>query len=84
MGTLKIQKSQIMILVLNQCSVIAVFPIVWFAMDQKTALTGESLYLIRCQIGKSGQGACLFRRPSSVDHQALLLATASGVFIVSN
>ena len=37
-------KSQIAILVLNQCSISAVFPIVRFAGDQKTALTGESLY----------------------------------------
>ena len=42
--TLKTQKSQIAILVLNQCSISAVFPIVRFAGDQKTALTGESLY----------------------------------------
>ena len=42
-GTLKIQKSQIAILVLNQCPISAVFPIVRFAGDQKTALTGESL-----------------------------------------
>ena len=44
--TLKTQKSQIAILVLNQCSISAVFPIVRFAGDQKTALTGESLYLL--------------------------------------
>ena len=43
--TLKSQKSQITILLLNQCSISAVFPIVRFAGDQKTALTGESLYL---------------------------------------
>ena len=43
--TLKTQKSQIAILVLNQCPISAVFPIVRFAGDQKTALTGESLYL---------------------------------------
>ena len=42
--TLKSQKSQIAILLLNQCSISAVFPIVRFAGDQKTALTGESLY----------------------------------------
>ena len=42
--TLGTQKSQIAILVLNQCSISAVFPIVRFAGDQKTALTGESLY----------------------------------------
>jgi hypothetical protein len=42
-GTFKIQKSQIAILVLNQCPISAVFPIVRFAGDQKTALTGESL-----------------------------------------
>ena len=44
--TLKTQKSQIAILVLNQCSISAVFPIVRFAGDQKTALTGESLYTL--------------------------------------
>ena len=44
--TLKTQKSQIAILVLNQCSISAVFPIVRFAGDQKTALSGESLYAI--------------------------------------
>ena len=31
------------ILVLNQSPISAVFPIVWFAGDQKTALTGGSL-----------------------------------------
>ena len=40
--TLKSQKSQIAILLLNQCSISAVR----FAGDQKTALTGESLYYI--------------------------------------
>ena len=44
--TLKTQKSQIAISVLNQCSISAVFPIVRFAGDQKPALTGESLYLL--------------------------------------
>ena len=39
----KIQKSQIAILVLNQAPISTVFPIVWFAGDQKTALTGEAL-----------------------------------------
>ena len=43
--TLKSEKSQIAILLLNQCSISAVFPIVRFAGDQKTALTGESLYM---------------------------------------
>ena len=38
-GTLKIQKSQIDILVLNQSPISAVFPIVQFAGDPKTALT---------------------------------------------
>ena len=38
------EKSQITVLVLNQCLISAVFPIVRFAGDQKTALTGESLY----------------------------------------
>ena len=45
--TLKSQKSQIAILLLNQCSISAVFPIVRFAGDQKTALTGESLYFLQ-------------------------------------
>ena len=45
-GTLKIQKSQIAILVLNQSPISAVSPIVRFAGDQKTALTGESLYIL--------------------------------------
>ena len=49
--TLKTQKSQIAILVLNQCSISAVFAIVRFAGDQKTALTGESLYLFGIGIG---------------------------------
>ena len=43
--TLKTQKSQFVILVLNQGSINAVFPIVRFARDQKIALTGESLYI---------------------------------------
>ena len=43
--TLGTQKSQIAILVLNQCSISAVFQIVRFAGDQKTALSGESLYI---------------------------------------
>ena len=37
------ENSQIAILVLNQCSISAVFLIVRFAGDQKTALSGESL-----------------------------------------
>ena len=44
-GTLKIQKSQIAILVLNQSPISAVFPIVRFAEDPKTALTGDFLYI---------------------------------------
>ena len=44
--TLKIQKSKIVILVLNQCSISAVFQIVQLPGDQKTALTGESLYVL--------------------------------------
>ena len=44
--TLESLKSQIAILLLNQCSISAVFPIVRFAGDQKTALPGEPLYLI--------------------------------------
>ena len=44
---LKIQKFKIVILVLNQSPISAVFPIVRFTGDQKTALMGESLY---CQI----------------------------------
>ena len=43
-GTLKIQKSLIAILVINQPPISAVFPIVRFAGNPKTALTGESLY----------------------------------------
>ena len=43
--TLKFQKSQITILVLNQSPISAVFPIVRFAGDPKTALTGNPLYL---------------------------------------
>ena len=43
-GTLKIQKSKIVILVLNQSPISGVFQIVWFPGDQKTALTGESMY----------------------------------------
>ena len=43
--TLKIQKPKIVILVLTQSPISAVFPIVRFPGDQKTALTGESLYL---------------------------------------
>ena len=42
--TLKIQKSKLAILVINQSSISAVFQIVRFPGDQKTALTGESLY----------------------------------------
>ena len=45
-GTLRIQKSQIAILVLNQSPISAVFPIVRFAGDPKTALTGDLLYYI--------------------------------------
>ncbi len=44
--TLKTQKSQIALLIVKQYSISAVFPIVRFAGDQKTALTGESLYII--------------------------------------
>ena len=39
--------SQIAILVLNQCPISAVFPIVRFAGDQKTALTGDPLYHVK-------------------------------------
>ena len=52
--TLKSQKSQIAILLLNQCSISAVFPIVRFAGDQKTALSGESLYIDNLQDRKLG------------------------------
>jgi hypothetical protein len=38
--------SQIAILLLNRCSISVVFPIVRFAGDQKTALSGESLYTV--------------------------------------
>ena len=44
-GTLKIQKSQIAVLVLNQSPISAVFPLVRFAGDQKTALSGDLLYI---------------------------------------
>ena len=43
--TLKIQKSKIVILVLNQYRISAVFPIVQFPGDPKTALTGDPLYI---------------------------------------
>ena len=46
-GTLKIQKSQIMILVLNRSPISADFPIVRFIGDQKTALPGESQVYIQ-------------------------------------
>ena len=42
--TLWIQKSKIVILVLNQSPISAVSPIVRFAGDPKTALSGDSLY----------------------------------------
>ena len=42
-GTLKIQKSQIAILVLNQSPISVVFSLVRFAGDPKTALTGDIL-----------------------------------------
>ena len=42
--------SQIAILALNQCSISVVFPIVRFAGDQKTALSGESLYLVYLKV----------------------------------
>ena len=41
--TLKIQMSKIIILVLKQSPISAVFQIVRFPGDKKTALTGESL-----------------------------------------
>ena len=44
-GTLKIQKSKIVILVLNQCPISVVFQIVQLPGDQKTAITGESLHM---------------------------------------
>ena len=43
--TLKIQKSEIVILVLNLSPISAVSPIVRFAGDPKPALTGDPLYL---------------------------------------
>ena len=49
MGTFKIQKSQIAILVLNQPPISAVFTIVRVAGDQKTELTGDSLYIRNLQ-----------------------------------
>ena len=48
---MKIQKSKIAILVLNQCPISAVFQIVRFAGDQKTALTGDSLYIYAVKVG---------------------------------
>ena len=42
---MKIQKSQIAVLVLNQSPIIAVFTIVRSAGDPKTALTGDLLYI---------------------------------------
>ena len=50
-GTLKIKKSEIEILVLNLCSISAVFQIVRLSGDQKTALTGDSLYSVAELIG---------------------------------
>ena len=41
--TLKIQKSEIVVLVLNQSPISAVSPIVRSAGDPKTALTGDPL-----------------------------------------
>ena len=41
--TLKIQKSKIVILVLNQSPISSVFPIVRFAGNPKTALTADPL-----------------------------------------
>ena len=43
-GTFIIQKSKIAVLVLNQSPISAVFTIVRFAGDPKTALTGNLLY----------------------------------------
>ena len=45
-STLKIQKSKIGVLVLNQSLISAVFAIVRIAGDPKTALTGDPLYYI--------------------------------------
>ena len=45
---MKIQRSQITMLVLNQSSISVVFLIVQFTGDQKTTLPGESLYLQTC------------------------------------
>ena len=42
--TLRIQKSKIVIFVLNQSPISAVFTIVRFPGGPKTALTGDSLY----------------------------------------
>ena len=61
--TLKSQKSQIAILLVNQCSISAVFPIVWFAGDQKTALSGESLYTTMIEIGAQRPQRSLFAQP---------------------
>ena len=49
---MKIQKSQIAVLVLNQSPISAVFTIVRFAGDPKTALTGELLYVFQADSAK--------------------------------
>ena len=43
--TLKIQKSKIIILLLNRSQISAVVPIVRFPGDPKTALIGDPLYI---------------------------------------
>ena len=66
--TLKTQKSQIAILVLNQCSISAIFPTVRFAGDQKTALSGESLY-IKLQVYIVA--LICYMLTSIIDHQSM-------------
>ena len=58
--TLKIQKSKIVILVLNQSSISAVSPIVRFAGDPKTALTRDPLYKTFFSV-ETIQGSKLFK-----------------------
>ena len=73
--TLKSQKSQITILLLNQCSISAVFLIVRFPGDQKTALTGESLYYVNRKVGcvKKGKVAILLQQCYKRDNNLFLV-----------
>ena len=56
--TLKIQKSKIVILVLNQSPISAVFSIVRFTGDPKTALTGDLLYTLYCCYQQTAMQLC--------------------------